>query len=59
MAQVKVSIRIDADTKQQAQELFNKLGLDMNTAINMFLRQAIMEQGIPFKVYIPKNQTEK
>lgn len=56
MAQTKMTIRMDTDVKQQAQELFAKFGLDMTTAINMFLNQAVMEQSIPFRIYIPKSQ---
>ena len=56
MAQTKMTIRMDTDIKQQAQELFAKFGLDMTTAINIFLNQAVMEQSIPFKIHIPKNQ---
>lgn len=56
MAQTKMTIRMDTDVKQQAQELFAKFGLDMTTAINMFLNQAVMEQSIPFRIYVPKSQ---
>ncbi len=50
MAKVSTSISIDADVKTQAQELFADFGLDLSTAINMFLRQSIREQRIPFEV---------
>lgn len=56
MAQTKMTIRMDTDIKQQAQELFAKFGLDMTTAINMFLNQAVMEQSIPFRIYVPQSQ---
>ena len=42
-----MNIRMDNDVKAQAQALFAQFGLDMTTAINMFLRQAIYERGIP------------
>jgi len=48
MAASNMNIRMDSEVKQQAQELFAHFGLDMTTAINMFLRQAIRERGIPF-----------
>jgi len=41
---------MDSDIKKQAQELFSNLGLDMTTAINIFLRQAILHDGLPFQV---------
>ena len=47
-----VSFRIDTDIKNQADRLFAQLGLNMTTAFNMFLRQAIREGSIPFSVTI-------
>ncbi len=43
-----ITIEVPSDIKKEAEKLFNDLGLDMNTAINMFLKKAIMVQGIPF-----------
>lgn len=45
-----VSICIDADVKAAAQAVFAGLGTDLDTAINIFLRAAIREQGFPFRV---------
>ena len=50
MATVNVTIRMDADDKAKAKKLFSELGLTMNAAFNMFAKQSIREQGIPFKV---------
>ncbi len=50
MAKVSTSISIDADVKAKAQELFADLGLDLSTAINIFLRQSIRENCIPFSI---------
>ena len=50
MASVNVTIRMDADDKAKAEKLFSELGLTMNAAFNMFIKQSIREQGIPFKV---------
>ncbi|MCL2163409.1 MAG: type II toxin-antitoxin system RelB/DinJ family antitoxin [Oscillospiraceae bacterium] len=47
-----VSFRIDTDIKNQADSLFAQLGLNMTTAFNIFLRQAIREGSIPFAVTI-------
>ena len=49
MASVNVTIRMDANDKAKAEELFSELGLTMNAAFNMFIKQSIREQGIPFK----------
>ena len=50
MAKVSTSISIDADVKAQAQALFADFGLDLSTAINIFLRQSIRENCIPFSI---------
>ena len=47
------NIRIDENLKKESQELFASLGLDMTTAINIFLRQSVKEQAIPFRVGEP------
>ena len=47
-----VSFRIDSDLKNQAEVLFQNLGLNMTTAFNMFLRQSVREGRIPFDVTI-------
>ena len=49
MASVNVTIRMDANDKAKAEKLFSELGLTMNAAFNMFIKQSIREQGIPFK----------
>jgi len=48
MAQTNVSIRIDEDVKREAEALFSKLGLTLSAATNVFYRQALRTQGIPF-----------
>ena len=50
MAQININIRMDETDKKQAEELFTELGLNMTTAFNMFVRQAINKGGIPFDV---------
>jgi len=50
MAQTNLTIRIDENIKQEAETLFNKIGLNMSSAINVFFRQAIREQSIPFEL---------
>ena len=54
MPNTSMNIRMDGEIKKQAQELFAEFGLDMTTAINMFLRQAIREHGIPFDLKISR-----
>lgn len=53
MAKTPTQIRIDADIKQQATDLFNNLGLDMSSAVNLFLHQCVLRGGLPFTVEMP------
>ena len=54
-----MTIRTNREIKQEAQEIFSALGMDMTTAINVFLRQAIYFKGFPFDVRlaIPNEET--
>ncbi len=45
-----ISIRMDVELKEQAEQLFSELGMNMTTAFNIFLRQAVRQQRIPFDV---------
>ena len=56
---VNMNIRMDKATKIQAERLFAEFGLNMTTAINMFLKQSVREQRIPFelKTHIPNAET--
>lgn len=54
MATAVLQTRVDTATKQEAEALFDSLGLDMTTAIRLFLRQAINQQKIPFDIVPPK-----
>jgi DNA-damage-inducible protein J len=53
-----VSIRLDNQLKLEAEGLFGDLGLNMTTALTMFLRQAVRTQGIPFEITrVPNAET--
>ena len=54
-----LNIRTDKAVKDQAEEIFNQLGLNMTTAVNTFLRAVIRDQGIPFdlKLDVPNDIT--
>ena len=54
MSNINVTIRMDEALKKQADTLFNDLGFNLSTAFNIFVRQAVREQSIPF--VISKNQ---
>lgn len=51
-------IRIEENTKKQAVELLEGLGLNLSDAVNMFLRQVILRKGIPFDVTYPEDVWE-
>ncbi|MBQ5857760.1 MAG: type II toxin-antitoxin system RelB/DinJ family antitoxin [Peptococcaceae bacterium] len=45
-----LNIRTDKEVKEAAEQIFNELGLSMTTAVNIFLRQTIRSNGIPFEL---------
>ena len=55
-ANANINIRVDSDVKNKAQEVFSALGLDMTSAVNIFLRQAIRNNGIPFKLVVEQSR---
>jgi len=61
MTNTNLNIRTDKEIKEAAEEIYSKLGLNMTTAINMFLRASIRESGIPFelKLNTPNEETKK
>ena len=59
---ITMTIRTNSDIKRAAAQLFDDLGLDMSTAVNMFLRECIRKDGIPFEVSrkeIPNRKTRR
>lgn len=45
-----VAVRVDVQLKDDATKLFQSLGLDMSTAVKMFLIQSVKTQSIPFEI---------
>ena len=58
MATVPTQVRIDENLKKQSTELFSQLGIDMSSAVNMFLKQCVMRGGLPFEVAVPRYKRE-
>ncbi len=50
MAKVSTNITIDAETKAKAQAMLSDFGMDLSTAVNIFLKQMIYEGAIPFTI---------
>ncbi len=59
MSATTMNIRVDSDVKNNAKEIFAELGMDLTTAVNIFLRQSIREHGMPFelKLRVPNDET--
>ena len=45
-----INVKTDSELKKQAESLFSDLGMNMTTALNIFLRQAVRENRIPFEI---------
>ncbi len=55
--QILVQFRVDEKLKNEATRIFESLGLDLPTALRMFLARSIYEHGLPFEVKIPEQPT--
>ena len=55
---VNLSIRMDKSLKEQADELFAELGMNMTTALNIFVRQSVRQGKIPFEITLSKPNPE-
>lgn len=53
---VTITVRTDELTKEQARLLFSRLGIDISTAVNLFLKQSIRRQGLPFDVALSEEE---
>ncbi len=49
-----INVNVDSNLKKEASNILNGLGLNMSTAINMFLTQVVKRDGIPFEITNPK-----
>lgn len=53
-----INVQVDSATKQEATAILNDLGLSMSAAINLFLKQVVKRDGLPFEVVNPKPSKE-
>lgn len=53
-----ISIRMDSELKAQADSLFGELGMNLSTAFNVFVRQALREGGFPFEIKLEQPNKE-
>ena len=47
--------RVEPEIKKQAEEVLDQLGIPMSNAVGMFLRQVVLQRGIPFEIKLPAN----
>ena len=47
--------RVEPEVKEQAEQVLDRLGIHMSNAVSMFLKQIILQRGIPFDMKLPKN----
>ena len=61
MAKVATNITIDEVTKKKAQVLLADFGMDLSTAVNIFLKQMVYEGSFPFSITreVPNEETKK
>ncbi len=53
-----LQVRVDRNIKQEATDILNEIGIDMPSAIRMFLKRIILERGLPFETKLPESKTE-
>lgn len=58
MATSIIQFRVDDELKQEAIAVYDRIGIDLSTAIRMFLKRSVAENGIPFPTKFPKQLTK-
>jgi len=53
-----LNIRIDPETKANAEKLYSEFGITITDAVNMFLRQSLIVSGLPFELKLPRYNAE-
>jgi len=48
--------RVEPELKEQVEQVLSKLGIPVANAINLFLHQIVLQNGIPFEVKLPRNK---
>lgn len=54
-----IQIRVEPGIKSEVEKILKTIGLSTSEAFNIFMRQIIMEKGIPFKLSVPNKATMK
>lgn len=59
MANSIIQFRVDDDLRADATAIYEKLGIDLSTAMRMFLKRSVAVNGIPFSMVLPKEQENR
>ena len=59
MANISINFNTDSELEAKAKSVFADLGLDMSTAINIYLKQVVYKEAIPFEIVKPKSVNKK
>ena len=51
-----LQIKVEESLKDEAAKLFERLGIDTSTAVRIFLKRSVMENGLPFRMTMPKEE---
>ena len=51
-----VNVRVDEKTKREVEILFDSLGMNISTAVNVFFKQSLMENALPFQPKVTHNK---
>lgn len=54
--QILVQFRVDKDLKQEVAEIYDELGMDLPTALRMFMKKSKQARGLPFEAVLPESQ---
>lgn len=50
-----IFVRVEPEIKEQAEQVLERLGIPMSNAVGMFLRQVVLQRGIPFEMKLPRD----
>ena len=56
---VKTSVYLDVSLKKEAMKIYEKYGLSLDEAFNMFLAKSVLKNGLPFEFEVPNKETLK
>ena len=59
MSDSRINIRVDKDLKEEADKVYNKMGMNLSTAITVFLKQSVNDQSMPFKPNLNEKLNEQ